>query len=282
MIAEAAGWRLFSLSVVVGGWVVLVGGDGDGDRESCRELVVGFDGCTERNASQPHLEAVDVDDNQAAANTPPLRRPHSSTVISISTRACGRPALPSLTPVLLQPSESLRISAYRPGSRKPSGTTSTTIATMATVAARNLPWLSAPSSGHAIFAEPAPNSSPAASPDEVDAFPTRLIALRGTELFVARGSEVRLADVRHLKGQHPKFNVLAEEAVKYGLHSHKVLDLPKVDFEIKGIEISEDGLFMAIVGEREVGVAVLPGEGGGALKQAGEVKGKKNLLRVPR
>lgn len=152
---------------------------------------------------------------------------------------------------------------------------------MATVAARNLPWLSSPSSGHAIFAEPAPNSSPSASPD-VDAFPSRLVALRGTELFVARGSEVRLADVRHLKGQHPKFNVLAEEAVKYGLHSHKILDLPKVDFEVKGIEISEDGLFMAIVGEREVGIAVLPGEGGGALKQTGEAKGKKNILRVPR
>jgi len=40
-----------------------------------------------------------------------------------------------------------------------------------------------------------------------------------------------------------------------------VLHLPQIDFEIKQLEISEDFLYMAIVGEKELAVVVLPGEG---------------------
>jgi nucleoporin NUP82 len=41
----------------------------------------------------------------------------------------------------------------------------------------------------------------------------------------------------------------------------QVLNLPKLDFEICQLDISHDDLYLAIVGEKELAVCVLPGEG---------------------
>jgi len=41
----------------------------------------------------------------------------------------------------------------------------------------------------------------------------------------------------------------------------QALDIPQVNFEIRQLEISHDDLYLAIVGEKEVSVCVLPGEG---------------------
>ena len=40
-----------------------------------------------------------------------------------------------------------------------------------------------------------------------------------------------------------------------------MLDLPALDFEIHQLEISRDGLLLAIIGERELAVCMLPAEG---------------------
>jgi hypothetical protein len=39
------------------------------------------------------------------------------------------------------------------------------------------------------------------------------------------------------------------------------LNLPELDFEVRQLEISHDELYLAIAGEKEVAVCVLPGEG---------------------
>ena len=39
------------------------------------------------------------------------------------------------------------------------------------------------------------------------------------------------------------------------------MNLPQLDFDIRQLEISHDDLYLAIVGEYEVAVCVLPGQG---------------------
>lgn len=138
--------------------------------------------------------------------------------------------------------------------------------TMAKVAANSLPWLSDPSAGYHLF------QSSSAQLDELST-PSRRLATRGTELFLASGSEIRCADVRELKARFPKFKVVAEEVAR---QEHKVLDIPDINFDIRQLEISPDELFLAVVGEKEIGVCVLPGEGalrrGGTSKDALKVK----------
>lgn len=71
---------------------------------------------------------------------------------------------------------------------------------------------------------------------------------------------------------------------KSGIHGYKTLHLPQLDFDVTQVEISEDGLFMAVVGERECAVVVLPGEGAAVVKVEKEADGKreKRFVRVPR
>lgn len=139
---------------------------------------------------------------------------------------------------------------------------------MAKVAANSLPWLSDPSAGYHLFQQP---SSSQTSPELTT--PSRRLAIRGTELFLASGTQIRCADIRDLKARYPKFKVVAEEVAR---QEHKILDIPDIDFEIRQLELSHDELFLAVVGEKEVGICVLPGEGavrrGGTSKDALKVK----------
>ncbi|CCX32986.1 hypothetical protein FPQ18DRAFT_329475 [Pyronema domesticum] len=130
---------------------------------------------------------------------------------------------------------------------------------MAKVAADSLPWLSSPSTGYDLFTKP--SSFVPRDGDNNTFGPKRLIATRGAEIFVGRGNEVRCADLNDLKARHPDINVQAEAAKKLGHREYKVLNLPQIDFEIRQLEISRDELFLAIVGEKEIAVCVLPGEG---------------------
>lgn len=41
----------------------------------------------------------------------------------------------------------------------------------------------------------------------------------------------------------------------------QALDIPQIDFEIRQLEVSHDYLYLAVVGEKEVAICVLPGEG---------------------
>lgn len=131
---------------------------------------------------------------------------------------------------------------------------------MARVAAEGLQWLSKPSTGYDLFTKPTLFKS-TCTDTEPQISPKRLAATRGSELFFGCGNEVRCADLQDLKARHPDIAVVAEGAKKVGHREHKVLNLPKLDFEICQLDISHDDLYLAIVGEKELAVCVLPGEG---------------------
>ena len=145
---------------------------------------------------------------------------------------------------------------------------------MATVTASTLSWLTPPSTGNSLFTKP-----PAApSPPLTHIHPLRRLTTRNTELFLARGNEVRIADLPDLKARHPKFKATSN----LGYREHKTLDLPAeaVDFEIVGVEVSGDGLWMVVWGVHEVVVLVLPGEG--AAKRAEKAVKVPQWRRVAR
>ena len=102
---------------------------------------------------------------------------------------------------------------------------------MAKVAATCLPWLSKPSTGYDLFTKP-PSFTPPPPNNDTGVSPKRLIAARGSEIFVGRGNEVRCADFQDLKARHPDIAVVAEEAKKVGHREYKVytqwdtIDLP--------------------------------------------------------
>lgn len=79
---------------------------------------------------------------------------------------------------------------------------------MTTITSDSLPWLAKPSTGYDLFSRPPPERSaarPQPSPNdgEAEAGPKRIIAHRGTEIFVGKGNEVRCADLQDLKARQP-------------------------------------------------------------------------------
>jgi nucleoporin NUP82 len=91
---------------------------------------------------------------------------------------------------------------------------------MAKVAAEGLPWLSNPSTGYDLFTKPSSRDTPSKQDAEVS--PKRLVATRGSEIYVGRGNEVRCADLQDLKARHPDIRVVAEGAKKIGHREYKV------------------------------------------------------------
>jgi nucleoporin NUP82 len=91
---------------------------------------------------------------------------------------------------------------------------------MAKVAAEGLPWLSNPSTGYDLFTKPPRDSSSKSDDEEIS--PKRVVATRGSEIYVGRGSEVRCADLQDLKARHPDIQVVAEGAKKVGHREYKV------------------------------------------------------------
>ena len=70
-----------------------------------------------------------------------------------------------------------------------------------------LPWLSRSSTGYDLFTKTPenPTSYPslvAVGDEEITVGPMRVMANRGTEIFVARGNEVRCADLQDLKARY--------------------------------------------------------------------------------
>ncbi|ODQ53724.1 hypothetical protein SAICODRAFT_6971 [Saitoella complicata NRRL Y-17804] len=93
---------------------------------------------------------------------------------------------------------------------------------------------------HPVFAgvEPLPGSEK-----------TEVIALRGTEVFVAVGDKVRWADLRPVK-------LKENSALDY-----KTLDTPEIHFGIRQLAISPNGRQLAVIGEEQVAaITVLPAE----------------------
>ncbi|KAL7272503.1 hypothetical protein RUND412_004690 [Rhizina undulata] len=150
---------------------------------------------------------------------------------------------------------------------------------MPKITASSLGWLSDPSTGHRLFADPSEKSESIRKPPPGnegfdDIGPKRTIVSRGTEIFVAKGREVRCADLQDLKARHPK-SVSSENEPNL---QYKVLNIPIIDFEVCQLEISQDGLLLAIIGVKDIVVCVLPGEG--FAKRAGP--GRDIEVNVPR
>ncbi|KAF3938225.1 hypothetical protein ABW19_dt0204563 [Dactylella cylindrospora] len=82
----------------------------------------------------------------------------------------------------------------------------------------------------------------------------RTILIRDTELFVAHGREIRCADLKDIKAATEKSEVYTGSA-------YQTLDLPNIDFDISQIIRSADGETMIVVGEYDIGVALLPAPG---------------------
>ncbi|RPA90664.1 hypothetical protein L873DRAFT_1848718 [Choiromyces venosus 120613-1] len=149
---------------------------------------------------------------------------------------------------------------------------------MATIDNDRLPWLSRASTGYDLFTKTPenPTSYPSLFTNEDEdatVAPMRVMAHRGTEIFVARGNEVRCADLQDLKARYtPKPGAQEDGHREYKVCA-RMLDLPGLDFEIHQLEISRDGFLLAIVGEKELAVCVLPAEG---LARVDDAK-----LRVP-
>lgn len=93
---------------------------------------------------------------------------------------------------------------------------------MTTIASDSLPWLAKPSTGYDLFSRPPERSAarPQPSPNggESEAGPKRIIAHRGTEIFVGKGNEVRCADLQDLKARQPT-------SAQEGYRQFKVRDL---------------------------------------------------------
>ncbi|EWC46952.1 hypothetical protein DRE_03714 [Drechslerella stenobrocha 248] len=81
----------------------------------------------------------------------------------------------------------------------------------------------------------------------------RTVVLRETELFVAQGREIRCADLKDMKVATEKGEDLA--------NGYQSLELPNLDFDIAQMIKSADGEAIIVVGEFDVGVALLPAPG---------------------
>ena len=122
---------------------------------------------------------------------------------------------------------------------------------MPKVLARDPAWLSRPSPGFQLF-RPEERSQTYQVPDADYEGPTRKIAHRGTEVFVAVGNELRWADVALLKdaGEGNTSNETAEQA-------YRVLKTP-VSRPVTQLTVSPSGDFIAILTSHTCHVAILP------------------------
>ncbi|KAK9451710.1 uncharacterized protein V1518DRAFT_409316 [Limtongia smithiae] len=73
-----------------------------------------------------------------------------------------------------------------------------------------------------------------------------LIAVRGSEVFVATGGEVRCADCANIRN--------SLNSLRY----YKTLSIPDINFTIRKLQINDTGTYLAIVGDHEIVVCALP------------------------
>lgn len=118
---------------------------------------------------------------------------------------------------------------------------------------------------HAILALPTtPSSSSNPSPSQ----PTRLasvpgprkrVLLRGSDLIIAVGNEIRIASVSDAKA---RFDSSTEQVGDdYDLGHYKTIKSTTLSFEIHQLVINPSGKLLAVVGRNEVAVVVLPRKG---------------------
>ncbi|KAF8466686.1 hypothetical protein BDZ91DRAFT_724807 [Kalaharituber pfeilii] len=138
----------------------------------------------------------------------------------------------------------------------------------------SIPWLSKGTYGHALFSNastqpPVPKYVLASTTSE-EASPQRRIATRGTELFVGAGCQIRCVDLRDLKARYEEESIMGSKegtqkdvvkSIGEPEKGYQVLDIPELDFHIHQLEVSPDGNYMCIVGEKRLAVCMLPTPG---------------------
>jgi nucleoporin NUP82 len=127
---------------------------------------------------------------------------------------------------------------------------------MVKVISESVPWLRPSTPGADLFTFTAaersdPNRLHPTPPSQKTASPKRLIVSKDSKVYSARGTTIRRADLQHLKALDGSLQDSYIKAVK-------TFELPGLGFEIKQLEISEDGAWLAVVGETRVGVVLLP------------------------
>ncbi|GAA5898603.1 hypothetical protein JCM8208_004711 [Rhodotorula glutinis] len=88
---------------------------------------------------------------------------------------------------------------------------------------------------------------------------TRVAVVRGTDLVVAVGSELRMASLAQVKSRATEASELPVEDVELG--DYKVLNTPAVTFEIQQLVVNPTSKLLAVVGAHSVVVVVLPRRG---------------------
>ncbi|KAF8423559.1 hypothetical protein EV426DRAFT_602039 [Tirmania nivea] len=139
---------------------------------------------------------------------------------------------------------------------------------MVNVTSDTISWLTKGTPGYNLFADP-PKQPPVpkyilSATQSEETTPQRRIASRGTEVFVAVGCEIRCVDLRFLKAQYEEVLEGAGKATQSSTkpeRGYQVLGIPELDFTIHQLDISPDGQYLAIVGERRVAVCLLPSPG---------------------
>lgn len=139
---------------------------------------------------------------------------------------------------------------------------------MINVTSDTIPWLAKGTPGYSFFADP-PKQPPVpkyilSATQSEETTPQRRIANRGTEVFVAAGCEIRCVDLRFLKAQYEEElegTGKTTQSSSKPERRYQVLNIPELDFTIHQLDISPDGQYLAIVGEKRVAVCLLPSPG---------------------
>ncbi|KAK1818171.1 hypothetical protein LTR12_007449 [Friedmanniomyces endolithicus] len=121
---------------------------------------------------------------------------------------------------------------------------------MPRVVAQQPPWIARGSSGHQLFQNDERAKTPAATKNAHYDGPTRKIAHRGTEIFVAVGNELRWADVSALEGSPP--NGQGDDGKQYRLLK------TSISRPIQQLSVSRSGDFIAILTSHTCHVGLLP------------------------
>ncbi|KAG0171462.1 hypothetical protein DFQ28_005138 [Apophysomyces sp. BC1034] len=108
------------------------------------------------------------------------------------------------------------------------------------------------------------------APPTEDAHRTRVIAVREHDLLIAVGSQIRIINLNDVKDT---WISTAKEAIKSDNQKkdcdkswlndipYKILETPEMNFHIDTLTVNTSGRFLAVAGERQVVVVVLPRQG---------------------
>ena len=115
---------------------------------------------------------------------------------------------------------------------------------------------------HAIFGLPTePSSASSSQPPPLPALsgPRKRLLLRGSDLVLAVGHEIRIASVSDAKA---RFDSSSDNlGDDYDIGHYKTLKSTALSFEIHQLVLNPTGKLLAVVGKNEVAVIVLPRKG---------------------